>query len=94
LPTCVWSSGGNLTQTFRYRPEVLGALAAHGVLPRPHTRPQLVRDYLNDLYRHELRLLRDRVLRRQLARADLSAQVIELRRRYTLLSLPLGQWTE
>jgi hypothetical protein len=53
-----------------------------------------VREFLNDLYRYELRRLRDRVVRRQLPRAGLTLHVLELRRRYRLLSVPVGEWTE
>ena len=49
---------------FRYRDDVLAELWTYGVRPTEHTPPELVRGFINDLYRHELRRLRDRLLRR------------------------------
>ena len=53
---------------YRYRPEVLQALARHGVAPLDGTPPSRVRDHLNDLYRYEIRALRARLLRGEVAR--------------------------
>ena len=50
---------------YRYRPEVLAELWRHGVQPRDSTPPELVRGFVNDLYRYELRKLRDRLLPRE-----------------------------
>ncbi len=75
------------------RDEVLSELAHHGVAPKLDTSPELIRAFLNDLYRFELQRLRDRVLRGELARSELAAHVIGVRRRYRLLSVPLGEWT-
>ena len=41
-----------------YRPSVLADLARHGVLPLPHTQPELVRDYVRELYKYEIKRLR------------------------------------
>ncbi len=79
---------------YHYRPEVLAALLTHGVRPTPETPPRRVKEYLNDLYRFELRRLRARLLRGEIARRDYSAHVILLRRRSPLLSLPLPLWIE
>ncbi len=76
-----------------YRPEVLSALAAHGVRPTPATRPELVHEFVNDLYRFELRRLRARQVRGEIPRQDYSRHVVALRRRYLLVSLPLRHWT-
>jgi hypothetical protein len=78
----------------RYRPAVLEALLAHGLRPTPHTAPERVRDLLNDLYCYELRALRARLLRREFPKATYAGRVIEVRRRYSLLSIPLAAWTE
>ncbi len=80
--------------TYCYRPEVLEQLSAHGIRPTPATPPETVHEFLNDLYRYELRRLRDRLLRREIAKPDYHAHVLEVRRRYPLLSLKLWQWTE
>ena len=79
---------------YRYRSDVLDALASHGVRPRGDTAPAAVREFLNDLYRYELRVLRDRLLRGEFAKSALAGRVIELRRRYPLLSLPVDRWTD
>lgn len=79
---------------FRYRPEVLEALLPHGVRPGGQTPPGLVRDYLNDLYRFELRRLRARLLRGDFPKREYAGRVVALRGRYPLLSLPLQAWTD
>lgn len=78
----------------RYKKEVLDQLAVHGVKPTPTTSPDLVHEFLNDLYRYELRRLRDRLLRREIAKSDYYDRVVEVRRRYPLLSLRAWQWVE
>ena len=78
----------------RYRPDVLAQLAAHGITPTAQTPPQFVHDFVNDLYRYELRRLRDRLLQKEIAKADYYAHVVQIRKRYPLLSLKLWQWIE
>ena len=77
----------------RYPPAILEALAAHGLQPRPDTPPQVLRDAINDLYRYEIRCLRDRCRRGEFPSAELAGRVVQLRRRYPLLSTPLERWT-
>jgi hypothetical protein len=77
----------------RYAPAILSALATHGLAPRPDTPPRFLRDAVNDLYRYEIRRLRDRCRRGEFPSSDLAAQVVQLRRRYLLLSTPLERWT-
>jgi hypothetical protein len=79
---------------YRYRSDVLEQLAGHGVRPTSSTSPELLRDFLNDVYRYELRRLRDRLIRREIAKPDYYAHVLEIRHRYPLLSLKLWEWTE
>ena len=79
---------------YRYRPDVLEQLAGHGVRATSSTPPELIREFLNDVYRYELRRLRDRLIRREIAKPDYSAHVIQVRNRYLLLSLKLWEWTE
>lgn len=78
----------------RYRPDVLEALAGHGLRPLPETSPAQLRAAINDLYRYEIRQLRDRCRAGEFPPADLAPRVVGLRRRYLLLSLPLVHWTE
>lgn len=79
---------------YRYKPDVLDQLAAHGLQPTPDTAPEKVHELLNDLYRYELRRLRDRLLRREIAKPDYHDRVVEVRRRYPLLSMKIWEWTE
>jgi len=44
----------------RYRPEILDALWRHGVHATPSTDPVLVRNFVRDLYKYEIRRLRER----------------------------------
>jgi len=79
---------------FRYRDIVLGQLARYGIKPGSDTPPELIREFVNDLYVIEIRELRNRVRRGLIAKQALAARVKELRKRYLLLSVPLRHWTE
>lgn len=72
---------------FLYRADVVEHLKRHGVCPTSHTSPQLVRDYVRDLYKYEIRRLRDRMLAEEFPRAEYADRVERLRRRYPVLSL-------
>jgi len=78
--------------TYRYRPDVLEHLWRHGVHPRATTPPELVRGYVNDLYRYELRKLRDRLLVGEVARTQYYDLVVEMRNKYPVLALKAPQW--
>lgn len=78
---------------YEYAPEALEVLAAHGLCPGPATRPAVVRDALNDLYRYEIRRLKGRLLSGEVPKARYSDHVIGLRKRYWLLSEPVDRWT-
>lgn len=77
----------------RYRPEVLDELSRHGLAPRPDTPPLRLREQINDLYRIEIRALRDRCRAGEFPTQDLPRRVVELRKRYLLLSIPVERWT-
>ena len=79
--------------TYRYRPEVLEALARHGLAPRADTSPQCLRDAINDLYRFEIRRLRGRLLAGAFPKSEYIGKVLELRGKYLLLSMPMNEWT-
>lgn len=72
---------------YSYRPDVLRELERHGVRPLPHTRPELVREFVRDLYKYEIRVLRERMLRNEFPRAEYAARVDALRRQYPVLAL-------
>ena len=80
--------------SYRYKPEVLAQLSSHGVQPTPATPPELVHGFVNDLYRYELRALRDRLLRREIPKPDYYGHVVQIRRRYSVLALKPWQWVE
>jgi hypothetical protein len=79
---------------YRYKADVLRQLSQHGVQPRPTTPPDLVHEFVSDLYRYELRRLRNRLVRGEIPKAGYFDRVVELRRRYPLVSLKPAQWTE
>ena len=79
--------------TFTYHPRVLDELARHGLRPLPDTPPERLRDAVRDLYRHEIRTLRRRLLAGVIEKSNYAAEVVRLRGRYGLLSLPLIRWT-
>ncbi|HWN99175.1 MAG TPA: hypothetical protein VNS63_07880 [Blastocatellia bacterium] len=79
---------------FRYRDIVLSELGRHGVKPRDDTPPELIREFINDLYVIEIRGLRDRVRAGSIAKRDLADHVKQLRKRYLLLTLPIEHWTK
>jgi hypothetical protein len=80
--------------THRYKPQILEQLWSHGIQPTPETRPDLVHDFVNDLYRYELRRLRDRLLRREVRKGDYFDLVLQVRRRYPLLALKARHWVD
>jgi hypothetical protein len=80
--------------TYRYRQDVLEQLSRHGVHPTPETPPQLVHDFVSDLYRYELRRLRDRLVRREIPKTGYYDRVVALRKKYPLVSLKPHEWVE
>jgi hypothetical protein len=79
---------------FKYRESVLAELARHGICPREETPPELVREFVNDLYVYEIRALRKKLRAGLIPKDQYAAQVVELRKRYPILSLPVRFWTE
>jgi hypothetical protein len=77
---------------YQYKPQVLEQIAEHGVQPTPGTPPERVHEFVNDLYRYELRRLRDRLVRREIAKPDYYNLVVDIRRRYPALALKPWQW--
>jgi hypothetical protein len=78
----------------RFRPSVLDELSRHGLQPLPTTKAEFLRDAVRDLYRYEIRRLRSELLAGRIPKVDYANRVVELRRRYPLLSLPLEMWVE
>ena len=73
---------------------MLEELARHGLRPRADTAPGQLRAQINDLYRVEIRALRDRCRAGEFSTQELPGRVVELRKRYLLLSIPVTRWTE
>ena len=75
-----------------YPPELLAGLAPLGVAPTDRTPPTLARDAVDELYKYELRRLRDRLRGGEVDRSDYLARVIALRKKYWVLTLPIAAW--
>ena len=79
---------------YRYRQDVLAELWRYGVRPTEHTPPVLARTFINELYKFELRKLRDRFIRGEFPKIEYHKLVIEIRDKYPVLSLVPRQWIE
>ena len=79
---------------YRYKRHVLERLATHGICPRETTRPELVREFVNDLYRYEIRRLRDRLLRGEFPKDTYYGRVVALRDKYSVLALRAPEFLE
>jgi hypothetical protein len=77
-----------------YRAEILANLWRHGVQPTPETDPELVRNFVRDLYKYEIRLLREQYIRREFPKQEYSDRVDALRRSYPVLAWPARLWVE
>ncbi|MFI5177365.1 MAG: hypothetical protein ACHQO8_02315 [Vicinamibacterales bacterium] len=80
------------TPLWTYPPELLAALADLGLAPVATTPPAVVRDALNDLYRYELRRMRDALRAGGIPKAEYLDLVIALRKKYWPLTLPVEGW--
>ena len=79
---------------YTYHPKVSDDLGRFGLRPRPTTPPALAKEFVNDLYRYELRTLRARLVAREIPRQGYSDRVVELRKKYFLLSIRLDLWAK
>jgi hypothetical protein len=79
--------------TYRYRPEILVQLARHGVIPKPTTPPKTARGVINDIYRYELRQLRDRYMVGEFSKTEYFDKVVEVRNRYPVMGILTRHWT-
>jgi hypothetical protein len=75
-----------------YRQDVLDQLWRHGIQPGEQTPPELVRNFVRDLYKYEIRVLRERYMRQEFSKASYAILVDTLRRQYPVLALPARQW--
>jgi N-carbamoylputrescine amidase len=77
-----------------YPDDLVAGLERLGVRPTAATPPSLVREFVNDLYRWELRRLRDELRAGRVEKASYHARVVALRRQYWVLTLPPKAWGE
>jgi hypothetical protein len=75
-----------------YRQDVLNAVWRHGIMPTGRTPPELARGFVRDLYKYEIRRLRERYLNREFPKAEYSILVEQLRNRYGVLALVPRLW--
>lgn len=75
-----------------YPPKVLEELGRLGLRPGPTSPPALVKRFVNDLYRHELRAMRARLVGREIPKQGYAGRVVELRKKYALLSIRVDLW--
>ena len=78
---------------FLYHDAVLEQLAQHGLRPLPGTPPLQLRDAVRDLYKYEIKELRNALLAGRIVKPDYAGHVVALRKRYWLLSVPVQLWT-
>ncbi len=77
-----------------YHPKVFEELGRFGLRPTPTTSPALAKEFVNDLYRHELRTLRARLVAKEIPKDGYSNRVVELRKKYFLLSIRVELWAK
>jgi hypothetical protein len=77
---------------FHYPSELFDALQSLGLAPKPTTPPAFAREAIDELYKYELRRLRNRLRAGDVERADYRSLVIALRKKYWMLTLPLPAW--
>lgn len=75
-----------------YHQQILDELARHGLKPLPTTGPQQLRDAVRDLYKFEIKRLRRAYLDGRIPKREYAGHVVELRKRYWLLSIPMELW--
>ena len=79
---------------YSYHPKVFEELGRFGLRPTPTTPPALAKEFVNDLYRHELRTLRARLVAKDIPKEGYLDRVVELRKKYFLLSIRLDLWAK
>ena len=83
-----------MTEIYAYKAEILEDLARHGLRPIATSSPQRLRDAVRDLYKFEIKKLRDAYLHGQFPKREFAGRVVELRKRYWLLSIPTTLWVD
>jgi len=78
--------------TYSYPPELVEGLALIGVPCSPDVPPAATREAADDLYKGELRALRARLIAGEFERPRYVQLIIELRKKFWVLTLPLAAW--
>lgn len=81
-----------MTDIYVYHQQILDELARHGLRPLVTSSPQRLRDAVRDLYKYEIKRLRSDYLGGRIPKREYAGHVVELRKRYRLLSIPTGLW--
>ena len=81
-----------MTARWLYPREFLDALATLGLAPSAATPPAVVRDALNDLYRYELRRMREELRAGRIPKPEYLDRVIALRKKYWPLTFTPDAW--
>lgn len=81
-----------VTESCHYHPLILEALLGHGLMPGPSSPPGLLRDAVRDLYKYEIKRQRAALLAGRFPKPEYAGRIIELRRRYWVLSVPVHLW--
>ena len=58
------------------------------------TPPEMVHEFVSDLYRYEIRRLRARLLAGEFPKTEYLGRVVQLRMRYPVISIRAGEWLE
>lgn len=75
-----------------YPPELVAGLNRIGVPHSADVPPAVTREAADDIYKDELRALRARLLAGEFDRAAYVELIIELRKKFWILTLPLSAW--
>ena len=78
--------------TYSYPPELVEGLALVGVSCSPDVSPAVTREMADDLYKDALRALRARLIAGEFERPRYVELIIELRKKFWVLTLPLSAW--
>jgi hypothetical protein len=73
---------------------VLAELLRHGVVPTDRSPPEMVRAFVRDLYKFEIKRLKERLQRHEFPRAEYAGRVDQLRRSYPVLARRPGEFVE
>lgn len=77
---------------YQYRRDVLELVWRHGIMPTERTPPALARGYVRELYKYEIRRLRERYLKQAFSKREYAVRVDALRQQYPVLALVPERW--